>query len=113
VRLALDDFGTGYSPLSYLRRFPVDLLKIDQFFVRHITTSLADRAIVKGVVDMAHALGLRAVAEGVETQEQYAVLSELGCDLGQGYLWMRPESLADLTERVALLGPGEPAPTVG
>jgi len=113
VRLALDDFGTGYSPLSYLRRFPVDLLKIDQFFVRHITTSLADRAIVKGVVDMAHALGLRAVAEGVETQEQYAVLSELGCDLGQGYLWMRPESLADLTARVALAGPGEPAPTVG
>ncbi|MDP3711022.1 MAG: EAL domain-containing protein [Mycobacteriales bacterium] len=100
VKLALDDFGTGYSPLSYLRRFPVDLIKIDRSFVFEIERSSADLAIVRGVIDMAHALGLRAVAEGVETEAQYAVLTELGCDLGQGYLWMRP---APLDEVVAVV----------
>lgn len=100
VQLALDDFGTGYSPLSYLRRFPVDLIKIDRSFVFEIERSPADRAIVRGVIDMAHALGLRAVAEGVETAAQYAVLTELGCDLGQGYLWMRPAPLEQVVASV-------------
>jgi diguanylate cyclase (GGDEF)-like protein/PAS domain S-box-containing protein len=87
LQLALDDFGTGYSPLSYLRRFPVDYLKIDRSFVKGVARSEEDRAIVRGVVGMAHALGLRTIAEGVEDAEQHAVLADLGCDLGQGYLW--------------------------
>ncbi|MCU1594198.1 MAG: Sensory box histidine kinase [Frankiales bacterium] len=96
LQLALDDFGTGYSPLSYLRRFPVDYLKIDRSFVRGVAKSEEDKAIVRGVIDMAHALGLRAVAEGVEEVEQQEVLRALGCDLGQGYLWMRPVPLDSL-----------------
>ena len=108
VQLALDDFGTGYSPLSYLRRFPVDSLKIDRSFVGEIDRSNADRAIVKGVIDMAHALGLRAVAEGVETAEQYEVLAMLGCDLGQGYLWMRPAPLDQLAGNSTLPVPRRP-----
>ncbi|MCU1599941.1 MAG: hypothetical protein JWO22_650, partial [Frankiales bacterium] len=96
VQLALDDFGTGYSPLSYLRRFPVDYLKIDKSFVAGVAESEEDRAIVRGVIDMAHALGLQAIAEGVEDAEQRAVLADLGCDLGQGYYWMAPVPLASL-----------------
>jgi diguanylate cyclase (GGDEF)-like protein/PAS domain S-box-containing protein len=87
LQLALDDFGTGYSPLSYLRRFPVDYLKIDRSFVAGVASSEDDRAIVRGVIDMAHALGLCTIAEGVEEARQYEVLASLGCDLGQGYLW--------------------------
>ena len=108
LQLALDDFGTGYSPLSYLRKFPVDLLKIDRSFVTEIVHSAADRSIVKGVIEMAHALDLRAVAEGVETPEQLAVLLELGCDLGQGYLWMRPGPLEQVADRPAVPGPRLP-----
>ncbi len=93
VQVALDDFGTGYSPLSYLRRYPVDLLKIDRSFVTGIVGGAEDEAIVRGVVEMAHALGMRALAEGVETQEQADLLTGLGCDFGQGYLWMRPAPL--------------------
>ena len=104
VQLALDDFGTGFSPLSHLRRFPVDLLKIDRSFVAGLTTSTQDEAIVHGVVDLAHALGVRVVAEGVERQEQLDALTALGCDLAQGYLWMRPSSLADVA------GPAYPLP---
>jgi len=96
LQLALDDFGTGYSPLSYLRRFPVDYLKIDRSFVRGVARSEEDKAIVRGVIDMAHALGLRAVAEGVEEVVQHEILRELGCDLGQGYLWMPPVPLESL-----------------
>jgi diguanylate cyclase (GGDEF)-like protein/PAS domain S-box-containing protein len=96
VQLALDDFGTGYSPLSYLRRFPVDYLKIDRSFVAGIGNSDEDRAIVRGVIDMAHALGLRSVAEGVEDARQRQVLADLGCDLGQGYYWMAPVPLDEL-----------------
>jgi len=96
LQLALDDFGTGYSPLSYLRRFPVDYLKIDRSFVAGVCASVEDRAIVRGVIDMAHALGLQAIAEGVEDAQQRDVLTELGCDLGQGYYWMAPVPLASL-----------------
>jgi EAL domain-containing protein (putative c-di-GMP-specific phosphodiesterase class I) len=93
LKIALDDFGTGYSPLSYLRRFPVDLLKIDRSFVAGIVGSVEDEAIVRGVIEMAHALGLQAVAEGVEEPAQHELLRQLGCDMGQGYLWMRPSLL--------------------
>ena len=97
LQLALDDFGTGYSPLSYLRRFPVDYLKIDRSFVRGLVVSREDRAIVRGVVEMAHALGLRTIAEGVEDEAQRDILTELGCDLGQGYLWLKPVPLGSLS----------------
>jgi diguanylate cyclase (GGDEF)-like protein len=90
VQLAVDDFGTGYSSLLYLRRFPVDILKVDRSFVSGLGQTPADTAIVAGVVGLAHALGLVAVAEGVETPEQADHLAGLGCNLAQGYLWSRP-----------------------
>jgi diguanylate cyclase (GGDEF)-like protein len=90
VTLAVDDFGTGYSSLIYLRRFPVRVLKIDRSFVVGLGTSAEDTAIVAGVVGLARALGLLAVAEGVETPEQAARLHELGCALAQGYHWSEP-----------------------
>jgi EAL domain-containing protein (putative c-di-GMP-specific phosphodiesterase class I) len=104
LKIALDDFGTGYSPLSYLRSFPVDFLKIDQSFVRDIAHSPEDRAIVAGVIDIAHALGLATIAEGVEEPSQRDIMTELGCDFGQGFLWVRPAPLAELPELVAVAG---------
>jgi diguanylate cyclase (GGDEF)-like protein/PAS domain S-box-containing protein len=100
VQIALDDFGTGYSPLSYLRAFPVDFLKIDQSFVRNIAHSPEDRAIVAGVIDIAHTLGLATIAEGVEEALQREIMADLGCDYGQGYLWVRPAPLEELPELV-------------
>ena len=91
VALAIDDFGTGYSSVSYVRNFALDTLKIDQSFVRALSSCLEDAAIVKAVVHMAHALSLDTVAEGVETPEQLAQLKDLGCDYAQGYLFSRPQ----------------------
>jgi diguanylate cyclase (GGDEF)-like protein len=91
VALAIDDFGTGYSSVSYVRNFALDALKIDQSFVRALSTCAEDTAIVKAVIHMAHALNLETVAEGVETPEQLALLRELGSDYAQGYLFSRPQ----------------------
>ncbi len=87
LAIALDDFGTGYSPLSHLRQFPADYLKVDQSFVRGLVDNAEDRAIVRGVIDMAHAFGLLTVAEGIESASQRDILEEFGCDFGQGHYW--------------------------
>jgi EAL domain-containing protein (putative c-di-GMP-specific phosphodiesterase class I) len=90
VRLAVDDFGTGYSSMQYLRRFPLHTLKLDRVFVDGLDRNPADRAIVGSMIDLAHALGLTAVAEGVERAGQLEALRDLGCDLAQGFYWSPP-----------------------
>jgi EAL domain-containing protein (putative c-di-GMP-specific phosphodiesterase class I) len=87
VRIALDDFGTGYASLTHLRQYPVDVLKIDQSFVRGITRSADDAAIVRAVIGLAKNLGIVTVAEGVETAAQDAFVRHHGCDIGQGFLY--------------------------
>ena len=87
VHLAIDDFGTGYSSLAYLKRFPVDVLKVDRSFVDGLGDDAEDTAIVTAVVSMSRALGLQVVAEGVETDRQLAELRRLGCDRAQGFLF--------------------------
>ena len=90
LRLAVDDFGTGYSSLAQLKRFPIDVLKIDQGFVRDIPQSSDDMAISAAIIAMGHSMDLRVLAEGVETAEQLASLRERGCDSYQGYFCSRP-----------------------
>jgi diguanylate cyclase (GGDEF)-like protein/PAS domain S-box-containing protein len=101
VDVGVDDFGTGFSSLTYLKRFPVDILKIDRSFVEGLGTSREDRAIVAGVVDLAHAFGLTAIAEGVETIDQLAELRAIGCEQGQGYLWSQPLPAAEAERWIA------------
>jgi diguanylate cyclase (GGDEF)-like protein/PAS domain S-box-containing protein len=102
VHLALDDFGTGYSSLSYLRRFPIDTLKIDQSFVRDLTTDADDASIVSAVISMGKSLHKRVVAEGVETPEQLAFLQEQNCPEGQGYYLSQPLVAGQLTQLLRL-----------
>jgi EAL domain-containing protein (putative c-di-GMP-specific phosphodiesterase class I) len=92
VRLVLDDFGTGYSALSYLQRFPLDAIKIDRTFISHLPEARPQRALVGGIVSIAHAFGLTIVAEGVETAAQAEVARELGCELAQGFLFGRADT---------------------
>lgn len=99
LRLALDDFGTGYSSLSYLQRLPIDALKIDRSFIRPLGTEAAN-AIVRAIIAMAHNLGLKVVAEGVETDSQLALLRMLGCDVYQGYLYSKPLPAEIFSERL-------------
>jgi EAL domain-containing protein (putative c-di-GMP-specific phosphodiesterase class I) len=99
VRLAIDDFGTGYSSLSYLRRFALDTIKIDKSFVDDIGRDRNAEAICAAILGMAHALGRKVVAEGVETAGQLAFLRALGCDEIQGYIYARPEPAADFERR--------------
>ncbi|MEO8627654.1 MAG: EAL domain-containing protein [Betaproteobacteria bacterium] len=98
VRIAIDDFGTGYSSLAYLKRFPVQDIKVDQSFIRDITSDPDDAAIVKAIIAMAHSLDIRVIAEGVETQAQLAFLKQLKCDVFQGYLFSRPRSAEHFEE---------------
>ncbi len=99
-QLALDDFGTGYSSLTHLRRFPIDSLKIDRSFVAGIPGDRADCELTSAVIAMAHRLGLRVVAEGVEQAEQATHLTRLGCDELQGYLLGRPGPPEQLEARL-------------
>jgi EAL domain-containing protein (putative c-di-GMP-specific phosphodiesterase class I) len=90
INLALDDFGTGYSALSYLRRFPIDRIKIDRSFVNEIDTNQSDAALVRAIIGMAHGLNIQVIAEGVETNAQLDQLKRYGCDEAQGYLLAKP-----------------------
>jgi diguanylate cyclase (GGDEF)-like protein len=106
VHLTIDDFGTGYSSLGYLKRLPIGTLKIDSSFIRDLTTNTSDAALVNAIIVMSHGLGLRVVAEGVETPDQARYLREQACDEMQGYYFSRPMPAADLR---ALLGAPAPA----
>ena len=90
VGLAIDDFGTGHSSLAYLKRFPIDELKIDRLFVRGIDRNVRDAALVSAIISLGHSLGLRVVAEGVETPGHLKVLQSEGCDIAQGFHFSRP-----------------------
>jgi diguanylate cyclase (GGDEF)-like protein/PAS domain S-box-containing protein len=90
IQVSIDDFGTGYSAMSYLKKFDIDYLKIDQSFVRDLTTDPGDLAIAEAMIVMAHKLGIKVIAEGVETEAQCTLLLQAGCDYAQGYLFSRP-----------------------
>ncbi|HEY4824382.1 MAG TPA: EAL domain-containing protein, partial [Solirubrobacteraceae bacterium] len=98
VSLSIDDFGTGYSSLAYLSQLPVNEIKIDRSFVMNMAQSDNDAVIVRSTIDLARNLGLHVVAEGVETEQAWDRLSELGCTLAQGYYLSRPVPAAELTE---------------
>jgi diguanylate cyclase len=104
IELSIDDFGTGYSSLAYLKRLPISEVKVDRSFVSTMTTDPVDAVIVRSTIDLAHSLGLRTVAEGVEDGATLAELAALGCDLAQGYHLSRPltaEALYHWAKRVA------------
>jgi len=96
IQISVDDFGTGYSSLSYLRDLPIDELKIDRSFVFPMADTARAAALVASIIAMAHSLGLRIVAEGVETEVAYTELARLGCDQAQGYYISRPVPAAEL-----------------
>jgi two-component system CheB/CheR fusion protein len=105
THMSVDDFGTGYSSLAYLRKLPLNELKVDRSFVDGIAFEPDDRSIAKSIIDMAHALGFRVVAEGVETQEQFDILAQDGCDVVQGHLLYRPLAAEDFEQ--LLQSPGK------
>lgn len=98
IDIAIDDFGTGYSSLAYLRRFPVSVIKIDKSFLAGVPEEQGATQVITAIVAMSHAMKMRVVAEGVEREEQAAFLSEIGCDLVQGWLFARAMRSAELRE---------------
>jgi diguanylate cyclase (GGDEF)-like protein/PAS domain S-box-containing protein len=101
VRLAIDDFGTGQSSLAYLKQFPVDQVKVDRAFVQGVADSPVDSAIVRAIIELAGAIGISAIAEGVETKDQAAGLKMLGCEVGQGFYFSQPLTAGDFGELLA------------
>jgi diguanylate cyclase (GGDEF)-like protein/PAS domain S-box-containing protein len=108
VGISMDDFGTGYSSLSYLRKYPFDTLKIDRSFISDITHDQSDRELINAAIVMAHSLDMKVVAEGVETEEQYAYLDKQGCDYAQGYLFSRPVTPAEIASLLQQQEPVHP-----
>jgi EAL domain-containing protein (putative c-di-GMP-specific phosphodiesterase class I) len=104
VQIGLDDFGTGYASLTHLRRLPLSFVKIDQSFVQGLCAEQGDERIVAAVVDLAANLGLRSIAEGVETTGQLARLRELGCDQAQGYLFAQPMPPCNVSAAIHVVG---------
>jgi EAL domain-containing protein (putative c-di-GMP-specific phosphodiesterase class I) len=104
VTISLDDFGTGYSSLGYLKHFPIDGIKLDRTFVHDATTDAQSRAITTAVLALGRSLGLTVVAEGVETEAQFALLAEHGCDVAQGFLFGRPVPPAEAARLLAAAG---------
>jgi len=101
IQVAIDDFGTGYSSMAYLKKFDIDYLKIDQSFVKDITTDPTNQTIAESIIVMAHRLGLKVIAEGIETPEQRDVLAAAGCDYGQGFLFSQPVPAAEFERLLA------------
>ncbi len=104
VRIALDDFGAGYSSLSYIRRLPLDVIKIDRSFARDISDDRQSEAVVRAIVQLAEALELQIVAEGIETESQAERMTSCGCSIQQGYLFGRPMPLNDLMRHLKAKG---------
>jgi len=111
--VALDDFGTGYASLTHLLEFPVDLIKIDQSFVQRLCHDRGSQAIVAALIEIANKLGMRIIAEGVETREQARELHRMGCKLGQGFYYSRAVSFEEATDLLELYGQGMPRPQAG
>ena len=104
IQVSLDDFGTGYSSLTYLQRFDIDTIKIDQSFVRNLAPGATELALCKAIIMIAPELCMQVVAEGVETPEQRDLLTAAGCDYGQGYLFARPMAAADFDNFIENIG---------
>ncbi len=101
IQVSLDDFGTGYSSLSYIKKFDIDYIKIDQSFVRNLESQSDDMAVCEAIVVMAHKLGMKVIAEGVETEQQFNLLKTIDCDFGQGYYFSRPVTTSDFEKLLA------------
>lgn len=115
IRISIDDFGTGYSSLAYLKRFEIDVLKIDRSFVRDLTDGTANAAIAVSIITLAHNLNLRVIAEGVETEQQWSFLKEHGCDEAQGYYCSRPlpaDQVSALLQKATVLRPWTWEPSI-
>jgi EAL domain-containing protein (putative c-di-GMP-specific phosphodiesterase class I) len=102
VRIAIDDFGTGYSSLAYLKHFPINVLKIDQSFIRDMLDHRADAAIIKAIILLGHSLSLELVAEGVETPGQSDALLALGCPVMQGFLFSQPVPFSQMSQFLSM-----------
>lgn len=98
VIISIDDFGTGYSSLSYLKRYPIDIIKIDQSFIKEIEQDEKDEAIAKTIIHLAHSLGMKVIAEGVEKKDHVEILKEVNCEKAQGYYFSRPVPIESIIE---------------